>query len=384
MRGGAAGARGAPHRGLPRVDPDRRRLHAVPQLRPDADLCGGRADRRARGDRVRARSGAGADGHQRRTARLSAPAITDLRFIVVSGKGGVGRTTVAATLARVAAAPGKRVLLAAAAATDRLGRMFGRDEPLGSTITTLAPGIDGVNITPASSIHEYGVKVLRSELVTRALFDNRAVRGLLGAIPGLDGYALLGKAWFHTTEMRDGRPRYDLVIFDGPATGHAALMLRIPQAILNVMPKGPLAGDARAIKTLLQDPKRAALVIVTLAEDLPAREALELAAQARGPLAMPLGPLVVNALPTDALSAPAVDSVLAAAADGGGGGDQQLRATLRMAAGVRAHREAADRVLAGLKRDLGLPMITLPRIPTAEIGPAIIAELVPHLAEQIR
>ena len=136
------------------------------------------------------------------------------------------------------------------------------------------------------------------------MFDNRAVRGVLGAIPGLDAYALLGKAWCHTTEMRDGRPRYDLVIFDGPASGHAALMLRIPQAILNVMPKGPLAGDARAIKELLADPARAALVIVTLAEDLPAREALELAAQARGALGVPLGPLIVNALPTDALSAP--------------------------------------------------------------------------------
>jgi Mrp family chromosome partitioning ATPase len=312
--------------------------------------------------------------------------ITDLRFVVISGKGGVGRTTVAATLARVAAAAGKRVLLAAATATDRIGRMFGRAEPLGPVVTTLAPNIDGVNITPASSLHEYGLKVLRSELITRAVFENRAVRGLLGAIPGLDSYALLGKAWWHTTEVQDGRPRYDLVLFDGPASGHVALMLRIPQAILNVMPKGPLAGDARAIRELLQDPARAALLIVTLAEDLPAREALELAAQARGPLAVPLGPLIVNALPTDALSAPAVESVLAAVAarpDTGGAG-QPLRATLRMAAGVRAHRDAADRVLAGLKRDLGLPMITLPRIPTAEIGPAIIAELTPHLAEQIR
>src|SRR5262245_22399104 len=358
MRGGAAGARGAPHRGLPRVDPDRRRLHAVPQLRPDADLCGGRADRRARGDRVRARSGAGADGHQRRTARLSAPAITDLRFIVVSGKGGVGRTTVAATLARVAAAAGKRVLLAAATATDRLGRMFGQREPLGPSITALAPGVDGVNITPASSLHEYGLKVLRSELITRAVFENRAVRGLLGAIPGLDAYALLGKAWFHTTEMRDGKPRYDLVVFDGPATGHASLMLRIPQAILNVMPKGPLASDARAINELLHDPARAALLIVTLAEELPAREASELAAQARGPLALPLGPLIVNAVPTDALSGPAVGSVLSAWAGSSGdrpppaaGDDARLHATLRLAAGVRAHREAAEQVLEALKRD---------------------------------
>jgi Mrp family chromosome partitioning ATPase len=315
--------------------------------------------------------------------------LVDLRFVIVSGKGGVGRTTVAATLAQTAAAAGKRVLLAAAAATDRLGRMFGQREPLGPAITTLAPGIDGVNITPASSLHEYGLKVLRSELITRAVFDNRAVRSLLGAIPGLDAYALLGKAWWHTTEMRDGRPRYDMVVFDGPASGHASLMLRIPQAILNVMPKGPLAGDARAINELLRDPARAALVIVTLAEELPAREASELAAQARGALAIPLGPLVVNALPTDVLSAPAVDSVLAATSlqqrgDGATPGDSRLHATLRMAAGVRAHREAANRALETLKRDPGLPMITLPRIPTAEIGPAIIAELTPHLAEQIR
>ena len=68
----------------------------------------------------------------------------------------------------------------------------------------------------------------------------------------------------------------------------------------------------------------------------------------------------------------------------GGENAAPLQATLRMAAGVRAHRAAADRVLDGLKRDLGLPMITLPRLPTAEIGPAIIAELTPHLADQIR
>ena len=315
--------------------------------------------------------------------------ITDLRFVIVSGKGGVGRTTVAATLARVAAARGKRVLLATAAATDRVGRLFGRDEPLGPTIVTLAPGIDGVNITPSSSLIEYGVKVLRSEMVSRALFENRAVRGLLGAIPGLDAYALLGKAWWHTTEIHDGRPRYDLVVFDGPASGHAALMLRLPQAILNAMPRGPLASDAREIKALMQDPARAALVIVTLAEDLPARETLELAAQARGALGMPLGPVIVNALPTDALSAPAVDAVMAAAGPARGATPDDksagpLRATLAMAVGVRAHRGSRRPRPRGAQARSGPAMITLPRIPTAEIGPAIIAELTPHLAEQIR
>jgi Mrp family chromosome partitioning ATPase len=305
-------------------------------------------------------------------------ALQDLRFVVVSGKGGVGRTTVAATLARVAAAAGKRVLIAEATGMDRLARMFGRAEPLGTEIAALAPGIDGVNMTPERAIHEYGLLVLRSELVTRALFENRAVRGFLGAIPGLDAYAILGKAWWHTTETAGGRARYDLVIFDGPATGHVGLMLRIPQAILDAMPKGPLANDARAIRDLLSDPTRAALLIVTLPEELPAREAAELAAAARGPLGIPLGPLVVNAVPPQAMSAPSVSAVLDRPTEPGLGPD--LQATLRLAAGVRAHRQAADRVLEQLRRNPGLPLVTLPRVPTAEIGPALVDELLPALA----
>src|SRR5882672_3269019 len=163
--------------------------------------------------------------------------LLERRFIVLSGKGGVGRTTVAAALARAAADAGKRVLVAQASAADRLGRLFGRFGPVGTDVVTLTPGIDAVNMTPQSALHEYGLMVLRSELVTRAVFENRAVRGFLGAIPGLDAYAMLGKAWWHTTEMSATSgaargPRYDLVIFDGPASGHATLTLRIPGAIL--------------------------------------------------------------------------------------------------------------------------------------------------------
>ena len=302
--------------------------------------------------------------------------LIDRRFVMISGKGGVGRTTVAAALARVAAAAGKRVLLAEATTADRLGRMFGRAEPLGTRVETVALGIDAVNITPEVSIREYGTLVLRSELVSRALFENRAVRGFLGAVPGLDAYAVLGKVWWHTTELTDGRLRYDLVIFDGPASGHAALMLRIPQAILTAMPKGPLSGDARAISELLHDPARAAFVIVTLAEELPAREAAELAATARAELGIPLGLLVVNAIPTDALGAASVGDVLARASGAAAG---RLGATLRLAASARAHRQAADAVLRTLARDPGLPVVTLPRIPTAEADPSVSTALAESL-----
>jgi anion-transporting ArsA/GET3 family ATPase len=304
-------------------------------------------------------------------------ALQELRLVVVSGKGGVGRTTVAAALARAAADAGKRVLIAESAPTDRLGRLYGK-EAIGPTVTTLAPGIDAVNMTPESSLLEYGILTLRSELVARALLENRAMRGFLGAVPGLDAYTLLGKAWWHTTEQKDGRPRYDLVILDGPASGHAALMLRIPGAILTAMPKGPLSRDARAIDELLHDRARAALLVVTLAEELPSREAGELVATARDDLRLPLGPLVVNAVPSDEAAAPPLGPVLdrpVTDAD-----DPALRATLRLAATARAHRRLADQTIAGLARDLRLPVLPLPRLATVDVGPAEVAILAGCLA----
>lgn len=306
------------------------------------------------------------------------------RFIVLSGKGGVGRTTVAAALARAAADAGKRVLVAQASAAERLGRLYGRFGPVGTDIVTLAPGVDAVNMTPQSALHEYIIMMLRSELVYRALFENRAVRGFLGAIPGLDAYAMLGKAWFHTTEMLPAssrgpaRPRYDLVILDGPASGHATLMLRIPGAILKAMPKGPLSHDARAMRTLLSDAQRAALVVVTLAEELPARETAEIAAVARGELQIPMGPIIVNAVPSDALSRPEADAVLSPlAADAG---DGPLAATLGIARSLRSHRRMADEQLERLRRDPGGPLITLPRLPSADLGSAEVAVLAARIA----
>jgi anion-transporting ArsA/GET3 family ATPase len=303
--------------------------------------------------------------------------LVDLRLVTVSGKGGVGRTTVAAALARAAAAAGKRVLIAASAPTDRLGRLFGQP-PLGAKVVTLAPGIDAVNMTPESALHEYGVLTLRSELVTRALFENRATRAFLGAVPGLDAYALLGKAWWHTTERVGDRLRYDLTILDGPASGHAALMLRIPGSILSAMPKGPLARDARAIHDLLHDPARAALLIVTLAEELPAREAAELCAVVRGDLGLPLGPLVVNAVPPEDAIDPALAPLLDRAPDGA---DPALAATLRLAAAARSHRRLADQKIADLRRELGLPIIPLPRLATVSVGPEGVATLAACLSE---
>lgn len=299
--------------------------------------------------------------------------LLERRFLVLSGKGGVGRTTVAAALAQAAVATGKRVLLAQMDAPARLARLLGHPDAIGAEVTTVTDGLDAVNMTPKTAMHQYGLMVLKYETLYRALFENRAMQAFLGAVPGLDVYSMLGKVWWHTNENMGGRLKYDLVILDGPASGHAITMLKIPQAILQAMPNGPLARDAGAQRALFSDARRSAFVIVTLPEDLPVRETMELARTVREELRMPLGPIVVNAVPPAVVAAPEARALLARLPRPTG--DPLLDATLAGAAVLAGWREESDQLLAALARDPGLPLVELPRLPTADLGPDEIEEL---------
>jgi anion-transporting ArsA/GET3 family ATPase len=298
--------------------------------------------------------------------------LLDRRLLLLAGKGGVGRTTVAAALARAATRVGKRVLLAQTNAPARLERLLGSPGNIGPTVTVVDERLSAVNMTPKEALHEYGVLLLRYEPLYRAVFENKPMRSFLAAFPGLDYWTMLGKTWWHTTELSDGRPKYDLVVLDGPASGHAVSMLRIPEAVAKAMPKGPLARDALRARTLLTDPAKTAAVIVTLPEELPARETVGLARDLRG-LDIPLGPLVVNAMPPAEAADPSVAKLLAAAATDAI--PPELAGILAGTSVMVARRRDADRIVQGLASDPGLPMIYLPRLPTSDLGPEQIAEL---------
>jgi anion-transporting ArsA/GET3 family ATPase len=199
----------------------------------------------------------------------------DRRLILVLGKGGVGRSTVAAAIAGQCAAAGKKTLLYETNANDRFGNYFDKP-PVGPEAVQLAPNLWSVNATPASALAEYGLMILKFKSVYEMVFENRVTRAFLRAIPGLDDYALLGKAWYATEETKRGKPVWDTVIFDMPASGHSVSMLRVPWVIVDTVPEGPLTRDARTVKELLTDPKRTAAILVTLAEEMPVNEAIEL------------------------------------------------------------------------------------------------------------
>lgn len=222
------------------------------------------------------------------------PDLLDLDFLFVVGKGGVGRTTVSAALALAARRRGKRVLVAMCNSKERLSYLLESD-PIGPTNQTIEDGLDAVNMTPQVALEEYGLLILKSRSLYRAIFENRFVSAVLRGTPGIEAWAMLGKAQFHALEKGDGgEPRYDLVIVDMPATGHGLDMMRVPQVILDVAPPGLLRREAEGALSLFRDRERSASVLVTLPEDMPTSETLELHDTLVNELGFPVGGLVVN------------------------------------------------------------------------------------------
>lgn len=218
----------------------------------------------------------------------------DRDFLFVTGKGGVGKTTVSAALALSAAKRGKRVLVAMCNAKERLSHLLEVDS-IGTHNRVIGPNLEAVNMTPTIALEEYGLMILKVRSVYKAIFENRFVAAVLRGTPGIEAWAMLGKAYFHANELRDdGRKRYDLVIVDAPATGHALDMLRTPQVICDVAPPGLLRTEAEKALSLFRDKKRSAAVLVTLPEDMPANETIELHRALLDEIQMPVGGLVVN------------------------------------------------------------------------------------------
>jgi hypothetical protein len=213
------------------------------------------------------------------------------QLVLVSGKGGVGRTTLAALLGLAIAARGRRVLVATTGHDDRLGWMLGAPS-LPDTVHAVSERLHIQRLVPRVCLREYGAMVVHSARVSAAVFDNRVVRRLLQAIPGLDDFAVFGKAW-HEAARGDA---YDTVIFDGPATGHLLYILGVPQAILGAIPAGPLTREAQLIVDTLADPQRTEAVLVGLPELWPLTELGELGGGLREQRGISIETMVVNGM----------------------------------------------------------------------------------------
>lgn len=300
------------------------------------------------------------------------------RFLIVTGKGGVGKTTVSAVLARVLADRGKRVLVAMCNAKERLSHLMG-SPPIGHEVMKVAPNVWAVNMNPDIALEEYGAMALRSRALYKVLFDNKYVRGFLRAVPGMQEWTLLGKAWWHTTEEENGHPKYDVVILDAPATGHGIDMLRVPKIIVDVVPTGILRRDAERAWLMFQDPAQTGVVLVTLPEELPTTETIELAGVLTGELSLPLARLVINGV-MDRLFTPAEGEALAAQGVQGAGTPARgaIEAAVERASRERKQAESMQR----LGHALSLRTTVLPLLFEEASTPAAVGRLAQALSAQ--
>jgi anion-transporting ArsA/GET3 family ATPase len=282
------------------------------------------------------------------------PELLDRRLLVVTGKGGVGKSTVSAALALLASRAGKRVLVCEVNAQERVAPMLGAP-PSGPETREVLPNLFTVNVAPREAMREYGLMVLRFRSIYDAVFENRVVRFFLRAIPSLAELVMLGKVLHEVRVEERGRPRWDLVVLDAPATGHAVQLLRTPAALLDTVPPGPLRRDAEWMHALLVDPVTTALSIVTLPEEMPVNEAIDLDAQVRGVLGMPRGALVVNAMPDTRFTAG--ERARLAALEGEG---PPLGPAARAARVQAIRAEQASRYLARAQAALDLPTLIVP------------------------
>lgn len=305
---------------------------------------------------------------RRPTMRAFAPR----RFLFVTGKGGVGKTTVTAALANALSARGLRVLVTVCGAKERLSTLLGADA-LTSVITPLKPGIWGVRLVSEVALREYGALKLKNRVLVDAIFDSKYVSGFLSGTPGLKEWSLLGKAWYHATEQDpDGRPRFDVVLFDAPATGHGLDMLRVPKVIVDIAPPGVLRSDAERAWEMFRDPARSGVVVVTLPEEMPTNETLELCAALRTELTLPITELVVNSHLTPLF--PRTQRELVAEL-----GAPQTMTPARdvLASGTRrALRERVQDECLKRLAALGVPLRTLEFLPEGAATPEAIAKLV--------
>jgi anion-transporting ArsA/GET3 family ATPase len=302
---------------------------------------------------------------------------------------------VAAGIAAACARRGRRTLLFEADANDRFGDFFG-SPPVGESIVQLDENLFAVNTNARAALEEYGLMVLRFRRVYKMVFENRVTKHFLRAIPGLDDYALIGKAWYHTTEENKGKPVWDTLVFDLPASGHALSMLKIPWVILETVPEGPLTRDARSLVELLLDRRRSALVLVTLAEEMPANEARDLTASLNKRLGLKVAHLFVNQVyPNRFPEGSPITEVLAALVDSHGpkadiespnpGASEQcdLAALTAHADLARQRRALNERYIQKLHRTVPAPRSELPILFVPKLGPSEIDSLSRLIEQQL-
>ncbi len=305
--------------------------------------------------------------------------LLDRRLLLFTGKGGVGKTTIAAGVALEAARRGKRPLIVEMGHRASMESIFGV-RGIGYEPQAVGRGIHAMNLDFEQSLYEYMVEHVRVARVARAVLSNQALQRFFHAAPAVAEIAALNKVSSLVREREaDGSVRWDPVIVDLDATGHALMLLNLPSVMDGLVGAGPMRALVDGFSGLLADPRRTVLSLITLPRELPTQETCELFAKLRADHKVPLGALFINRVPV----LPVQDELLPLLDHLRGAVQAQpdhplarpVRRRLELARIATERRDRAQEQIDRLARDVPLPTAKLPAISYATLDLDRIAEL---------
>ncbi len=318
-------------------------------------------------------------------------ALSSSNVVMVTGKGGVGKTTAAASIALASVASGRRTMLVEVEGRQGFSRTF-ETGPWDYQPREFRPDLWGMAIDPTDAVYEYLDRFYGLKRVHWMMERSHALDFVTTAAPGLRDLLLLGKIYDLEIQRRsDGRRRYDLIVVDAPPTGRIVPFLKAPEGVTEIVRVGPIQRQAGAMWEMLLNPRRLRAVVVTLLEEMPVRETVEGIAALRE-AGVDIGPVLANQVVVPRLSSSA-----AAEAHRLGRDELQTRVTdagARMSGRttdlllelITSHRDRID-LQAGLRDELanscGLPVLALPLLTGSTFGVPDLEVLADLIAMQL-
>ena len=316
-----------------------------------------------------------------------APDLLGRRLLFFTGKGGVGKSTIAAATAILAAERGKRVLLVDVDGKGSIADLF-EVPALGFRPREVHPGVSALSIDTEASLREYLKLNLRVPVLGRLGPLARVLDFVATAAPGVKEILTVGKVCWETRAAIDGRAPWDLVVVDAAATGHIVGQLDAPRAIQQLVHVGMVREQTDWMVELLSDPAITALNLVATPEEMPVIETIELAHMVREQLSVPLGVAIVNrVLPElfthddeetfEALREPEPTARLT---DQVGEGVTAVLDAARLAVSLRRTRAGH---LARLRESVALPTLYMPYLFVRDHGLRVVRMMAEALGQEL-
>jgi anion-transporting ArsA/GET3 family ATPase len=294
------------------------------------------------------------------------PALLEKRLVFVTGKGGVGKSTVALALGIAAAERGKRTIVCEVGAQEHASRVLHRAE-IGFHEVELEDNLWSISIDPDESMREYLLLQLKVRAMGDLLTRSRIFTYLAAATPGLKELVTIGKIWELAQpdrRVKKGR-EYDLVIVDSPATGHGIGFLETPRTFANIARVGPIHAQAQTLNRYLTDHERTGAAIVALPEEMPVNESELLERELTENVGMTVDSVYMNAVYPERFTDAEAERLAALPEKASSAARAAARAATSEHRRARTHREQLER-LRGL---VSAPVKTLPFIFEPDLGP---------------